>query len=337
MKHWTTTHLVAFLSVLMLTAGCAKDPGRLNLSGVVKNISSGVIYLQRYENKSFFTIDSAAVIDGKFRFDTKVRLPEIYGLAIDDSGNPFHSFILFLDHNKITVELDTVHEFKHTVVSGSVEQDLLNEFTGKYRTPVSEILKSHPKSLAALYTFYRYYSYRLSPDEIRENLRLVDPSFAGSEYVKTLQELADHLEKVSVGSKAPDFRAKTADGNTASLSEYLGKGYVLIDFWASWCIPCREESPALKAVYHKYRDKGIEFIGVSLDHKSERWLEAVRQDELPWIQWIDYSTWGGEGVKTYGVRLIPYKFLINKEGVIVAKNLRGADLDKLLETYLDAL
>jgi peroxiredoxin len=326
--------ITVFISVILVT-GCGKNPDRLNLSGIVINSSSGVIYLQRYENKSFFTIDSAQISDGKFQFTTEVKLPEIYGLSIDDSGNPFHSFVVCLDSNPITVELDTVNEFRNTVVTGSVEQDLLNDFTKKYRMPIHDILKEHPKSLAALYTFYRYYSYRLSPEEIRANLQLVDSSFIHSEYVKVLEELADNLEKVSVGSKAPDFLAKTVKGNTVKLSDYLGRGYVLIDFWASWCVPCRKESPELKEVYKKYKERGLEVIGVSLDHKTEHWIGAIKQDDLPWIQLVDYDAWAGEGVKTYGVRLIPYKFLIDREGVIVAKNLRGEDLDEVIKAFLN--
>jgi len=329
-----TKNLITLLISVILVTGCGKNPNKLNLSGIVKNTSSGVIYLQRYENKSFFTIDSTIINDGKFQFTTEVKLPEIYGLAIDNSGNPFHSFIIFLDNNPITVELDTINEFKNTVVTGSVEQDLQNEFSKKYRTPIGDILTEHPKSLAALYTFYRYYSYRLSPEEIRANLQLVDSSFSDSEYVKVLEELADNLEKVSVGSKAPDFQAKDTDDKVVKLSDYLGKSYILIDFWASWCIPCRKESPELKDVYEKYKEKGLEIISVSLDHKTEHWLEAIQQDGLPWIQWVDYNAWAGEGVKTYGVRLIPYKFLIDKDGIIVAKNLRGEDLEKLVGTFL---
>lgn len=328
--------LLEILLVLTLSVTASgKNSDNLNLSGTVKNTSSGIIYLQRYENKSFFTIDSTTIVNGKFKFTKEVKLPEIYGLAIDNSGNPFHSFIIFLDKNPITVELDTIHEFANTVVSGSKEQDLLKEFTLKLRTPISEIIKEHPTSLAALYLFYRYYSYRLSPQEIRKNVQLLDVSLQNTDYVKVLSELANKLEKVSVGSKAPDFTAKNLAGKTVKLSDFLGRDYVLVDFWASWCAPCRKESPDLVKLNEKYKDRGLKVIGVSLDNNIKPWKEALEKDNLPWTQLIDLNAWSGNAVKTYGVRLIPYKFLIDKNGIIVAKNLRGEDLDKLVGSFLD--
>jgi peroxiredoxin len=315
--------------------GCGKNPNKLDLSGTVSNVSSGTIYLQRYENKSFFTVDSTEIVNGEFKFTGEVELPEIYGLAIDNSGNPFHSFIVFLDNNPIKVALDTVAEFKNTVVTGSKEQDLLNELSGKFRTPLAEILKEHPSSLAALYVFYRYYSYRLSSEEIRENLKLLDPKFQNTEYVKVLSELAENVDKVAIGKKAPNFQARTRDGKNVQLTDFTGRGFVLLDFWASWCAPCRKENPDLVKLYEKYRDKGFELISVSLDHKADAWINAVEKDGLTWTQLVDFNAWAGEAVKTYGVRLIPYKFLIDKNGIIVEKNLRGKDLDILLSKYLE--
>jgi peroxiredoxin len=328
-------HIALLVVIFISFTAKSQQNEKINLTGIVKNASSGTIYLQRYENKSFFTIDSTKIINGSFKFNTAVKLPEIYGLAIDNSGNPFHSFIIFLDNNLTSVELDTIHEFKNTIVKGSKEQDILNALSGKLRAPVSDILKENPGSLAALYVFYRYYSYRLSPEEIRKNIQLLDPKFRNTEYVKVLNELAGNLEKVNIGNKAPDFKAQTVDGKIVKNSEYLGKGYVLIDFWASWCIPCRKESPELVKLYDKYKNKGLEIIGVSLDNKTKPWIDAFTKDGLKWTQLIDLGAWAGEGVKSYGVRLIPYKFLINKEGVIVAKNLRDQDLDKIIGTFID--
>ncbi|MDR1981626.1 MAG: AhpC/TSA family protein [Tannerellaceae bacterium] len=328
--------LYLFLALAIGMTGCGKDPHTLNLSGTVKNISKGKIYLQRYENKSFFFIDSTDIVDGRFSFTSKTKLPEIYGLTIDGSGeNPFHSYILFLDNNPITVELDTIHEFKNTTVKGSKEHDLYLELLKNLRkSTISDILKEHPSSLAALYIFYRYYSYRLSPEEIKAGIELLDPSFQQTEYVETLTELSNTLELVSVGKPAPDFAATDIEGKQVKLSDYLGRGYVLIDFWASWCAPCRKENPHLVKLYEEYKDKGFEIIGVSLDNQQAPWLKAINDDRLPWLQLIDRNAWAGEGVKKYGVRLISANFLIDKEGVIVGRNLKGDVLKRTLEELL---
>lgn len=330
-----TLFLVILVSTILLV-GCGKNENKLDLSGTTKNISSGKIYLQRYENKSFFTIDSTEIVEGKFKFTSDIKLPEIYGLSLDGSGeNPFNSFIIFLDNNPITVELDTIHEFENTVVKGSKEHDLFLKFKEQRKTPISQIIKENPSSLAALYLFYRYYSFRLSPEEIKESIQLLDPSLKNTDYVNVLSDLANTLDKVSIGQKAPDFEAKDVKGESIKFSSYLGKGYVLVDFWASWCAPCRKENPNLVRAYEKYKPKNFEIIGVSLDNKTKPWEKAISKDGLSWPQLIDEDAWAGEGVKNYGVRLIPANFLIDKDGVIVARNLKGDDLERVLSELID--
>jgi peroxiredoxin len=328
--------LVSLFLSFVVTSGFSQNLDKLNLSGTVKNVSSGKIYLQRYENKSFFTIDSAKIKDGNFKFASQIKLPEIYGLSLYGSGeNPFESFIIFLDNKPITVELDTINEFEKTVVKGSKEHDLFLELSKLRRVPISKIIGEHPSSLAALYLFYRNFSYRLSPKEINEAIALLDPSFQNTEYVKVLTSLAETLDKTAVGQKAPDFTAYDVDGKSVKLSDYLGKGLVLIDFWASWCPPCRKEIPHLQELYKQYHAKGFEIVGVSLDNKIAPWKKALEKDGSPWIQLVDQKAWAGEGVTAYGVRLIPANnFLINKEGIIIAKGVHNDALDKTLDNLL---
>lgn len=322
--------LAAIFLITIITA-CGKNPNKLDLSGTVNNVATGKIYLQQYINKSFVTIDSTNIISGRFKFNTETKLPEIYGLSLYGSGeNPFDSYILFLDNNPIKVEFDTINEFEKTIVTGSKEHDLYLELRAQKKANVNDIIKEHPSSIAALYILYRYYSYRLSPEEINANIELLDPSLKNSDYVKVLTELANTLSKVSIGHKAPDFSATDPEGKSVKLSDYLGTRYVLIDFWASWCAPCRKENPNLVKVYEKYGAKDLEIIGVSLDNATAPWKKAIAADGLTWPQLIDENAWAGEGVKNYGVRLIPANFLIDKDGNIVAKNLKGEELEKTL-------
>lgn len=330
------THIIVVLSVILtFTAGCNNNPNKLDLSGTVKGVSTGKVYLKRYDNKSFFTIDSTSITNGSFKFRTETALPEIYGLSLSGSDeDPFNSFLIFLDNKPITVELDTTAQFKHTVVEGSAEHDLFKELMSRRGTPINEIIEEHPSSIAALYVFYRYHSFRLSPDEIKKNIALLDPALQNSTYVTVLNDLAETMGKVSIGQKAPDFVAYNAEGDGLQLSEFLGDGYLLLDFWASWCAPCRKENPHLVKVYDKYKTKQFEIVGVSLDNAVTPWINAIEKDGLTWPQLIDQDAWAGNGAENYGVRLIPANFLIDENGIIVAQNLKGEELEKTLEDLL---
>ncbi|RMG85657.1 MAG: TlpA family protein disulfide reductase [Bacteroidetes bacterium] len=141
------------------------------------------------------------------------------------------------------------------------------------------------------------------------------------------------VQSNQIGGEAPDFTMKTPDGEDLSLSDLRGK-YVLIDFWASWCGPCRRENPNVVAMYEKYKDKEFEILSVSLDKQKDRWLQAIEKDGLTWRHVSDLKGWQNEAAKTYGVRSIPHTVLVDKEGRIIARNLRGPNLEaKLKEIF----
>jgi peroxiredoxin len=245
--------------------------------------------------------------------------------------DPFTSFLVFLDENPITINFDPDNKFRNTVVTGSKEHDLFLELSSQKEKKIGEIIREYPSSIAALYLLYRYHSFRLTSEEIKANIALLDVSLQHTEYVKVLRELAETLDRVAIGEKAPDFSASKADGDSIRFSTLLGKGYVLVDFWASWCAPCRKENPYLVKAYETYHSKGFEIVGVSLDNTNEPWLNAIANDGLTWTQLIDHKAWAGEGVTNYAVRLIPANFLIDNKGTIIAKNLKGEELIKKLD------
>ena len=176
----------------------------------------------------------------------------------------------------------------------------------------------------------------LNAIEVSEILNGLDEELLASTTIQRLKQSVKAKKKASVGGTAPQFEAPTPSGETLALKDAMGT-YTIIDFWASWCKPCRMENPNVVNVYNKYHDKGLNIISVSLDRpgQKDRWLKAIEADNMDWHHVSNLQFWQDPIARQYNVRSIPATFLLDAEGKIIDKNLRGQALQAKIAALLD--
>lgn len=340
------------------------------INGTIAAYDSGYVYLQKVNDGELTSVDSMICAEGKFTFKGSVDFPEMYYLTFGDRR---HMAGIFLENSDILInaQLDSLDDIK---ITGSKAQDeykqykdelhpfdnkmkdlykqysdaekagnkvLMDQIDSLYETLyedkltfVKNYIGNHNKSVVIPYILNRELSYSLDVNELDSMVNLLDSTLNPSSYVKTLKERVAILRNVEVGKPAPDFTLNDTIGNAISLSSFKGK-YLLIDFWAAWCGPCRRENPNNVKLYADYKDKGFEILGVSFDKNREDWVKAINKDGLTWPQVSDLKYWKSEAGKLYGVSAIPHTVLLDKEGIIIAKDLRGDELRAKIAELLD--
>jgi peroxiredoxin len=344
----------------------------VKIDGTVSNYDGRYIYLHHKWDEKDFT-DSAKVVNGKFSFSLKSAEPNMYWFTTMSDINGQPNYIFFADPAPLRARLkgDSIAwshveggqaqndyleyrnllgsfvqaqqrmqtDFNEAVQKGDVstQEAIRNEYqnlNAQYMAGLKNFIKSHPKSPVSGYIVYADLNNPNIPlTEVEEALSYIDKSIANTKFIKLATKRVNEARGSTVGYKANNFSQATPEGKKVSLSDFKGK-YVLLDFWASWCRPCRMENPNVVAAYNRYKDKGFTVLGVSLDTNKDPWLAAIQQDKLTWTHVSDLKGWGNEVGKLYGVTGIPQNYLIDREGKIVAKDLRGEALDQKLAEIL---
>ncbi len=347
---------------------CAK-PDKFVINGEIKGKETGQIQLMKFAEGKWITEDSTTIVKGKFQLKGKVDLPELRVVAL---GPQQMVAQFFAENGTLTLEayadsLDKTvvkgsksnEEFKiyrqelaslskeaqgmqqrYGAAQASGDQDGMKKAQIDYEAMVQNLavyaknfIRGHRNSTVSPLIAMMQFGQTIKASEIDTLIAFLNPSVRPSIYVSELRKIADKMRTTDVGSIAPDFTLPTPEGGTFTLSSTRGK-YVMVDFWAAWCQPCRHENPNVVALYAKYKDKGFDVVGVSLDREKGAWVKAIADDQLVWHQVSELKFWQSEIAQRYGVTAIPCTFLLDKNGKIIAKNLRGDDLAKKLEELM---
>jgi peroxiredoxin len=355
------------LAISLLLASCSTEPHYV-VKGKIEGSDSITFYLQKRDAGKIIKIDSAVSKKGSFTLKGgKVNYPQLIQLV---AGNTRKRTSFYLENTEITITGTLDSLFKATI-TGSKTQDEYQSFVNsnkplsdKYsrlvisfqaanqagdtaniaflekeadsvQTAMTDLQKNFVKNNPGSYvspSILASLSYDMEASEIESIINAMDTAVAAIPQVILLKERVANMKAVAIGQKAPDFTMNDVDGKPVALSSKIGSKLLLIDFWAAWCIPCREENPNLVRVYREYKKKGFDIFGVSLDQTKTDWVKAIADDKITWTQVSAIQSGNSTVAELYAVNAIPSNFLLNETGTIIARNLRGKDLyDKVNE------
>jgi peroxiredoxin len=356
---------------MLLFFSCQGEGKTGFIQGQISNAGGKTLFLDELTSQSINPKDSIKLDDsGKFSFNPDIKEPGFFRVRIDQNNFA----LIFLEPGQpLKITADAANLGKTYQIQENEENRKLSEATkfliknGERGDSLNQVANSNPNLMSDTLLLKKLQSRfeeiknneilyikkyvkenassltcialidRISPETDFEVYRNLDAGlmkkYPQSSFTKDFHTKVEGLSKLAIGSPAPNIELENPEGTKIALSSLKGK-VVLIDFWASWCRPCRMENPNVVRLYKEYKDKGFEVYGVSLDKSKDDWIKAIKDDGLSWTHVSDLGFWQSSVVKLYNITGIPQTYLVDKDGKIIGKGLRGEELEKKLKQVL---
>ena len=357
---------IAMMAMAALSMVACQNKNAYTISGTLETASEGdSVSLQLVEGRKLVDLQKVAVVNGKFEFKGVADSVQIAAVTM---GDAFCQFFLEPGQIKVDLKLGQMSyalgtpnnnayesfmsdmkalEEEYAEIARSAQNSELTEaqraevkaqmasFEEKYYQAIKNSIADNVGNDFGLYNLTNSYYY-YTPEELAPVLEGYIAAFPTNARLQQIKKHNDLSLETSVGKQFKDFEMADVDGNMHKISEYVAANKVtLIDFWASWCGPCRAEMPAVKAAYEAYKGKGFGIVGVSLDNNKDAWTASIKNLGMEWAQISDLKGWNCEGAKLYGVNSIPATVLVAQDGTILARNLRGEAIQEKLAELLN--
>ena len=331
-------YFLLFFCLLILTVFFAwSQPGQYKIAGETMGFAdSTMIYLDDLSASSPVHIDSTFIIHNRFNFSRVNKMGPVQ-VMISTKRYADYKF-LWVENAAITFKAEK-GKFREAVITGSATQvleDRLNadiKRTGNEKEQSFAFIQNHPNSIISA-NLLSIYASTWGKDTATVLYRTLSPANKNTLYGKSILQFIMLNKNVKVGDQYVDFTEPDTAGKNVSLSDFKGK-ITLLEFWGSWCGPCRAGNPGLVKVYNEFSNRGFDILGVAADNDKKFWMEAIRKDSLSWKNVCDLKGDKNKAALIYGVSYYPTNFLIDKKGKIIAKDITGEDLRKKLHELLD--